>query len=281
MAAGLRRVGRGALGVLTWPAGMAVAALLAAILVSPRRVPDLARFTRSASFGQLRSAAATWADSNFELIEGGAPWLDRVGGRVVDRCETGLDSRPFSIPRDPPSVTCTREITVVYGLDGGLDGRLAELAAVLAAAGWGDRDGDTTLPLPDLDRCEPPKWPVSWSPVEGFGLPAVLETMPPDRRFPLNRWLEMGIGWVSRGRPAELVTTTAGGWHSGDPRTATPVCQPVEVDGADVGDLTVQALARHQHAIAIRIKIGYYLNTNVNARPGRLRKRLLPVNLLA
>ena len=281
MAAGLRRVGRGAVGVLAWPAGMAVAALLAAILVSPRRVPDLARFTRSGSFGQLRSAAATWADSNFELIEGGAPWLDRAGGRVVDRCETGLDSRPFSIPRDPPSVTCTREITVVYGLDGGLDGRLAELAAVLAAAGWGDRDGDTTLPLPDLDQCEPPKWPVSWSPVEGFGLPATLETMPPDRRFPLNRWLEMGIGWVSRGRPAELVTTTAGGWHGGDPRTATPVCQPVEVGGADVGDLTVQALARHQHAIAIRIKIGYYLNTNVNARPGRLRKRLLPVTLLA
>jgi hypothetical protein len=55
----------------------------------------------------------------------------------------------------------------------------------------------------------------------------------------------------------------------------------VEVGGADVGDLTVQAPARHQHAIAIQIKIGYYLNTNVNARPGRLRKRLLPVTLRA
>jgi len=68
------------------------------------------------------------------------------------------------------------------------------------------------------------------------------------------------------------VTPGADCWHGGDPRTATPVCQPVEVGGADVGDLTVQALARHQRAIAIRIKIGYYLNTNVNARPGRLQK---------
>ena len=179
MAAGLRRVGRGALGVLAWQAGMAVAALLAAILVSPRRVPDLARFTRSASFGQLQSAAAAWAGRNFELIEGGAPWLDRVGCWVFDRCETGQDSRPLSIPRDPPSVTCTREITVVYGLDDGLDGRLAELAAILGAAGWGDRDGDTTVPMRDLDQREPPKWSIDWSPVEGFSFPAVLETMPP------------------------------------------------------------------------------------------------------
>lgn len=275
----LRRVGRGALGVLLWPAGMAVAVLCAAMMVVRRRVPDLARFTRSAEFGELQSAAAAWAGRNFELIEGGAPWLDRVGYWALDRCQTGLDSRPFSIPPDPASVTCSREIIVVYGLDDRLDGRLAELAAVLGAAGWGDRDGDSTVPMRDLDQREPPVWPVDWSPVEGFSLPAVLETMPPYRRFPLKRWLDMGIGWVSRGKPAELVTTTAGGRPGGDPHAATPVYQPVEVGGADVGDLAGQALARHQHAIAIRIKIDYYLNTNVNARPGRLRKRLLPVRV--
>lgn len=272
----VRRVGRRILGALLWPAGAAVAALLAAIMLSPRRVPDLARLTRDEEFGQVQSAAATWVDQNFELIELGAPWLDRVGRQVLDRCETGLDSRPLSIPRDPPSVNCSREVTVVYGLDGRLDGRLDELAAALGAAGWGDRHGDTTVPLRDLGRREPPEWPVDWSPRPGLGLPAVLETMPPERRFPLRRWLDMGIGWISRRGPADLVTTTAAG-RPGDAGTARATYHPVEVGGPDIGDLADQALARHEHAIAIRIRIDYYLNANVNARPGRLRKRLLPV----
>jgi hypothetical protein len=276
MVAGLaRRVSRRALTVLGWPAGAVGAVLGAAVLFSPRRVPDLARLAGSPGLGRLQSAAAAWADRNFELIESGAPWLDRAGRWVSDYCETGLNSRPFSIPRDPASVTCSREVTVVYGSDGGLDGRLAALAAALGTAGWGDRDGDTTAPIPDLDRREPPEWGIDWSPVEGFALPGLLETMSPHHKFPLKRWLDMGIGWTSRSQPAELVTTTAAG-RRGDPRNATATYQPVQISGTAVGRLAEQALARHKHAIAIRITITYYLNTNVNASPGRLRKKLLP-----
>jgi hypothetical protein len=278
MAAGLlRRVGRGMRDALLWPVGMAVAVQYVLIALSPRRVPDLGRFTRSAGFGQLQSAAATWADRNFELIEDGAPWLERAGRWVLDRCQTGLESRALKIPRDPPTLTCTREVTAVYGIDGNLDARLADLAAVLGRAGWGDRQGDTTVPLRDLGHSPPPTWSVDWSPVAGFGLPAVLETMPPTRRFSLKSWLEMGIGWISRGKPtAELVTTRASGL-TGELRTTTATYHPVEVSGADPGDLAGRALARHEHVIAIRIKIYYYLDSNVNAAPGRLRKRLLPV----
>ena len=275
MAGRMRRVGRATLHAAQWPAGVAVAAVLAAIATAPRRVPDLARFSRGAEFGRLQSAAAAWADRNFALIEHSAPGLDRVGRQVLDRCETGLGSRPLSIPADPPSVTCTREITAVYGADGRLDAALAELAAALGAAGWGARGGETTAPL-DLGRREPPEWPVRWSPGPGLGLPAGLETMPPDRRFPLSRWLDMGIGWISRGQHAELVTTTAGG-RSGAARTATATYHPVEAGGPEVRDLAGRALARHEHAVAVRIGIVYYLNSNVNAAPGRLRKRLLPV----
>jgi hypothetical protein len=64
---------------------------------------------------------------------------------------------------------------------------------------------------------------------------------------------------------------------AGPPPGRRPAYQPVEVGGSDVGDLADRALARHQHAIAIRISVGYYLNWNVNARPRRPRKRLLPV----
>jgi hypothetical protein len=272
MAAGLHRVGQGMRDALLSPVGLAVAVLYVANAFSPRRVPHLGRFIRSADFGQLQSAAKTWADQNFELIESGAPWLDRAGCWVLDRCETGLESRALSIPRDPPTLTCDREVTVVYGLDGELDARLAELAAVLGRAGWGDRQGDTTVPLRDLGHSQPPAWSIHWSPVAGFGLPATLETMPP----PEQVRLEMGMGWISRGEPGDLETTRAGG-RPGDPRAATATYQPVEVGGSDVGDLADRALARHQHAIAIRIGIGYYRNWNVNARPGRPRKRLLPV----
>jgi len=84
----------------------------------------------------------------------------------------------------------------------------------------------------------------------------------------------MGIGWISRSQPAELVTTTAAG-RRGDPRTATATYQPMEISGTAVGRLGEQALAHHEHAIAIRITITYYLNANVNASPGRLRKSQL------
>jgi len=54
----------------------------------PRRVPDLARLTRDADFGRLHSVWADWLDQNLGLIESGAPWLDRTGSWVFDRCYT-------------------------------------------------------------------------------------------------------------------------------------------------------------------------------------------------
>lgn len=274
-AAQARRAGQAMRTGLAWLAGMAAAAGLAAVMFWPRRLPDLARFVRGTEFVRLQSAASAWVDENFALIERGAPWLDRAGRQVTDVCETGTASRTLRIPRDPLSVTCSREVTVVYGLDGRLQDRLGGLAVALGAAGWGSRDGDTTVPLRALGRDRPPEWPVNWSPVPGFALPAMLETMPPARRFPLKRWLGMGIGWISRGEPADLVTTTATSGQAGL-RAATATAQPVEISGSDVTGLAGQALARHEHAIAIRITIGYYLNANINARPGRLRKRVLP-----
>jgi hypothetical protein len=261
-------------GILLYPLGRVFVFAWVHSSDLPRRVPNLARLTRSAGFAQLQSAAAAWTDQSFELIEDGAPWLDRAGRRVLDRCDTGLNSRAFSFPRDPPYVTCCREVTVVYGFDGSLPGRLAGLAAALGAAGWGA--SADTIPLRDLDQRKRPVEQVTWSPTEGFGLPAGLATMPPDRRFPLTGWLYMTIDWASRGQSPELVTTRERHWPD-DPRAGTATYQPVQVADADVGRLAGQALEQHEHAVAIRIEVTYYLNSNVNARPGRLRKRLLPV----
>jgi|SRR5580693_6808964 hypothetical protein len=77
----------------------------------PRRVPDLARFTRDADFGRLHSVWADWLDQNLGLIESGAPWLDRTGhrrpsaGSAADnparRCAPGFSLNPATMARLP------------------------------------------------------------------------------------------------------------------------------------------------------------------------------------
>jgi hypothetical protein len=262
----LRRMRSGATAALWWPVGMAVAALYVAVMVSPRRVPDLARFARSAEFGELQRAAAAWLDQNRELIDRSTPWLDRIGAQVFDRCETSLETRGLKFPRDPPGLTCSRNLTIVYGLDGSLSGPLAELVAVVRAAGW----GDTVFTRPDPGD-KPPIWGGSWSPGAGIPLPSVLQTMPPQHRFPLEGFLHMRVGWVSRGEWLGQMSLPSAG-----PLAATATYRPVEISGTDPEELAGQALAQHEHAIAISIEVPYYVDANVNAKPGRLRKRLLP-----
>lgn len=277
LAGRLHGLASGLLRGLTWPAGALLVTLWRASRSWPRRPPDLARLTRRPDFGEFQAVAARWLDRHFELIEAAAPWLDPAGRSVLDRCRTTLGSHPFSFPRDPPSVSCDRAITVVYGFDGSVPGRLDDLAVALVAAGWGDRRGESLLPATDLGRSVPPAWPLDWAPVPALDLPPGLERIPPDRTLGLNHRLDMGIGWISRGQPAAALTTTRQlGWP-GDPRVATPVHRPVEVSGPDVAGLAARALDRHSHAVAIRIEVGYYLNTNTNARNGRLRKRLRPM----
>jgi hypothetical protein len=130
----------------------------------------------------------------------------------------------------------------------------------------------------ELGLYESVMWPFHWSAVEGLGLPDGLDTMPIpfSWREGTTSWLVMGVGWASRGQPARLRTTLESA-RCGDPRARTALYQPVEVSGTGADRLASQALAQHQHAIAIRTEIVHYMNFNVNAEPGRLRKRLLPV----
>ena len=261
-----RRVTRAAAAVLRLPVGMAFALLYAAMLISPRRVPALARFIRTAEFRELQSAAAAWADQNFELIEARAPWLDRVGCWVFDRCDTRLEVVNFSVR--PPSLGCIREVCVVYGVDGGLQTRRTELANVLIPAGWGDDrfySQDFPVSIPEF-------WGISWSAGHRSQLPAILQTTPPHHTHPMS--LHMRIAWVSRGQPAEDLSASLGSGNR--PPTATAIYRPVDISGTDFMLTARQALTRHEHAIALKMVLYYYGNSNVNARPHRVRKRLVP-----
>jgi hypothetical protein len=273
----------------------------------PRWVPSLARLIGSREFRPVQAASADWVERSFELIERGAPWLERAGRWVCDRCFTSLlpvhGMTWFQFPRDSPVVSCSREITTVYGFDGSLPGRLAELAGALAAAGWGEYGhggwaGLRVLSGRPADHYppEPPVWPFEWQPVPELGVPAALERENIHSHAPGRGSLDMGFGWTSRGRQAELLTTRATGapgdrglpgdtdrirrlgWPD-DLRTANAIYQPVEISGTGIDQLTGQALALHEHAVAIRIKIRYY--PNVNTRHRHLHKRLLPVRSLS
>lgn len=206
--------------LLAWPYLAAIGLLMWLYRSWPRRVPNLARLTRTGEFGQLQSASAAWLERNFELVQRGAPWLERAGCWVCDRCHTSWDTGlPWlQFPRPAPWVGCGREVTVVYGFDGTLPGRLAGLAVALATAGWGeDGYGGAWVPLRDLARPqrskylpEPPVWPCRWSPVGGLALPPGLELESIHSYRADRGWLDMGLGWASRGEQAELVTSRAG-----------------------------------------------------------------------
>ena len=257
-----RRVRRGAAAALWWPAGMAVAALYVAIMASPRRVPDLARFTRSAEFGQLQGAAAAWLDQAWELIDAATPWLDRVGGQVFDRCETSLQTRAFSIPRDPPSLTCQRGITVVYGLDGGW--RPARRACCRPARGrLGHHQVHRARPRPQARHLGRQLVARHRGPAPGRArddAAGTQETVAPAHARQLGQPRRLARADVPRPGPP----------------TATATYRPVEITGTDPEQLAGQALARHEHAIAISVLVPYYLNANVNAHPCRLRRKALP-----
>jgi hypothetical protein len=253
--------GRRALEVLLLPV-----LVLAVLGIWPSRVPDLRRLARAGDFRQLQSGAALWVDRHFERVDADTPWLDRAGRWVWDRCETRLQPRQlFNFPPGPPSVWCRRDVTGVYGADGNLPDILAELRVALGRAGWAIEDHRVDF---GMSLWKPVMWPFHPS-GDALGPPAGQESLTSEE-------LNLGVGWTSRGQLPE-VETHEETMRRGNPRIATAIYQPVEVEGAGVDHLVGLALARHQHAIAIRIGILYYYNGNANAKPGRLPTRLRPV----
>lgn len=230
---------------------------------APRRVPDLVRFTRKAEFRELDGVVAAWIDRQVALIERGAPWLKRAGRRVFDHCHTSMGNIPFTNTRDPRSVMCSRDVAVLYGFDGGLAARLTKLSRVLRSCGWGE--------IQLQPRDSPAR--AKWQPTGDLGYPPGLETVPPDPRYPPS--LRMMIAWAAPGQSAEsLAIETPWPW---DTSIASPWYQMLEVDGPAIGPLAAQTLSDRQHALVMDIEVVYYSNVNVNVRPGRLRKKLLPV----
>jgi hypothetical protein len=270
LARAVRRVGQ----ILVYPAGWAIAALWRHSPGLPRRVPDLARFTRSGRFRRLHADVAPWAVKHFEIIEANAPWLSPAGQETVDFCWTDLTTPALTFP-DAPSVQCQRVLLRICGADGSLPGRLGELARAIGAAGWGTLQGDATVPLAGLGHQDPPTRPIPWRPVPGFGLPEGLRLMPVARQFPSWRWVHMQIGWASRGHSALALTLLSPAQADRHTRRS-PVCEPLEATTDGVADTVSRALAAHQHAVALRIEFTYYIHLNATRGPASITPRLIP-----
>ena len=271
LARAVRRAGQ----ILVYPAGWVIVALWRRSPDLPRRVPNLARFTRSARFRHLHADVASWAVKHFEIIEANAPWLSPTGQETADFCWTGLTTRALAFPPDAPSVQCQRVLLRIYGADGPLSSRLGELAQAIGAAGWGTLEGNATVPLAGLERQDPPTRPISWRPVPGFGLPERLRLMPVARQFPSWRWVHMQIGWASRGQSTSAVTLLSPAQAGRHTRRST-VCEPLEAMTDGIAETVSRALAAHEHAVVLRIEYTYYIHLNATRGPAGITPRLLP-----
>jgi hypothetical protein len=121
------------------------------LLAKTRRQFSLPRWTRSRQFRDLQGSAVAWLDSNFELIEGGAPWLHLIGRDVQDSCSGRVRGVTLSLtPQRKASVACARAVTAVYGFDGPWIARLRSLDQAMPAAGW-EMPGAVPQRWQDLD----------------------------------------------------------------------------------------------------------------------------------
>lgn len=87
------------------------------------------------------------------------------------------------------------------------------------------------------------------------------------------------VVWTTRTHPAH--TTLDPVWpppHAARQPTASH--QPLEFSGAllpaDISEFAAPALERHEHAVALMIELGYYVNRETTTDSHRLPKRLMP-----
>lgn len=259
----------------------------------PWRPPDLRRFARTAQFRGLRSDAAAWIGQQFALLQTGAAWLDPAGSLVSDYgivCGTscllardlgGVLRFRFGVCAQ---VRCQRQVAVAYGFDGALDERIAGLMQVLEQAGWEQPSPQTrphmtgpapVRPVPGRTGAAITSWGTPRG--EHHGGPPQLVV---DRRNVAGGApCRVHVVWTTRARPADITLDAV--WPP--PRAArerTASYQPLEFSGpllpAGIGEFAAPALREHEHAVAVMIELGYYVNRETATRPHRLPKRLMP-----
>jgi hypothetical protein len=258
----------------------------------PWRPADLRRFARTAQFRELQSAARNWIELQFGRVEAEAAWLAPAARLVSDystisatSCRRTMDIGKILAVRfgTAASVRCQRQVAVVYGFDGAMADQILDLMRVLERAGWQpclqtrrhmvDPKPIRSIPGHDgaaighwtgdkqHDDTEPPQLMLI-GPRESGGAPC-----------------RVHVVWTTRTHPAH--TTLDPVWpppHAA--RQPTASYYPLEFSGAllpaDISEFAAPALERHEHAVALMIELGYYVNRETTTGPHGLPKRLMP-----
>jgi hypothetical protein len=114
-------------------------------LHGPWRRPDLGRFAQTASFRELRSAAAGWIDLQFADLEAEAAGLVRADRSVSDygtifgtsyRREIRLLANLRWCLGPAAWVRYQRQVAVAYGFDSPLPDQILDVVRILERAGW-------------------------------------------------------------------------------------------------------------------------------------------------
>jgi hypothetical protein len=261
----------------------------------PWRPPDLRRFTRTAQFRELQSAAANWIELQFAHIQAEATWLAPASRLVSDYCVVfGTRCRRswnigtmLQVGFWPAAwVRCQRQVAVAYGFDGAIASQLLDLMRVLERAGWqpciqtrrgmvdptpirsitghdGAAIGHWVVPHRQHDNSEPPQFVVTGPGESGM------------------RVCGIHVVWATRTEPGHAVLGPVLPPPLDAPtRERKGSYQPVEFSGAplpaDIGEFAASAFEHHEHAVGVMIELGYYENRATTTRPHRLPKRLLP-----
>jgi hypothetical protein len=261
-------------------------------LHGPWRRPDLDRFAQTASFRELRSAAADWIDLQFADLEAEAAGLVRADRSVSDygtifgtsyRREIRLLANLRWCLGPAAWVRYQRQVAVAYGFDGGLPDQILDVVRILERAGWQphlqtSRGGVDLTPI----RSVPPGSGAALAPWEpprghGGGPPQLVLGRPGE---PTTALCQASLIWATRGEPSRLTVDPVLPAHQQRAGGRTTGYQPLEFSGAllpaVVSEFAAAALERHRHAVAVLIELEYYENRTTSTRPHRLPRRLRP-----
>jgi hypothetical protein len=229
--------------------------------------PRLDRIARSADFVRVSGQVNEWVDGQFAQIERGAPWLTRHGQDVHQYLMTA--SRELGVMRGAIlSAVPASHVTTVYGWDGRLSRRLAELERVLAGQGWRDfNPSPVTVYQPTFSREEPwanspmaetgPPVRATWQPAGEPDRPdgAVKTARDADGRDLFRAQFLMDVGWAGRGDPPGPVSALGTTRQGGD--QLTPFYRPVKYRSADIRALSGDIRQAGGNVIAIKITVFY------------------------
>jgi hypothetical protein len=223
---------------------------------------------RTAAFRTHRTAAAAWVDQQFRLIESAAPWLERAGVTVDDRCWLRRDHHGWVVSHgDRWHISCTRTVTAVYGASGDAASQIRKLSVAVGAAGWAcpgdwvpDPEGRLTeLVLVPFQRRGTGQATAGWRPTGSAEPPPGWR--PPAPPLAAKPPLSLIIH-AERASPAlpglasDLPPPLRGGQRL-EPSAPTPFYQPVELSEEDTATLLKRASTTADHVFAVSIRITY------------------------